>query len=54
MVPIAMLLGFCGTMISIVYFPLGQLVGFGGYGAAQWIVGVAKILAQVPYAAIGL
>ncbi|TSC59784.1 MAG: competence protein ComEC [Candidatus Peregrinibacteria bacterium Greene0416_62] len=54
MVPIAMLLGFCGTMISLVYFPLGQLVAFGGYGAAEWITETARILAKVPYAAVGL
>jgi competence protein ComEC len=54
MVPIAMLFGFCGTMISLVYFPLGQLIGFGGYGAAQWIAGVAEILTQVPFASIKL
>lgn len=54
MVPIAMLLGFLGTMISVVSFPLGQLVAFGGYGAAEWIMGVASVLAQVPFAAITL
>lgn len=54
MVPIAMLLGFCGTMVSVVSFPLGQLVGFGGYGAAEWITGTAMILAKVPYAAVRL
>lgn len=54
LVPIAMLLGFCGTMASIVWFPLGQLIGFAGYGAAEWITGTARILAEVPYAAVGL
>ena len=54
MVPIAMLLGFLGTMMSVVWFPLGQLVGFAGYGAAEWITETARILAKVPYAVVGL
>ncbi len=54
LVPIAMLFGFLGTMLSMFSMPLGQLVGFAGYGAAEWIVGVANILAQVPYASIQL
>jgi competence protein ComEC len=51
-VPIAMLLGFLGTLTSVVSFPLGQVVGFLGYGTAEWIIGVASLLAKIPYAAV--
>lgn len=54
LVPIAMLFGFLGTIASVAWFPLGQLVGFAGYGAAQWITEAAQTLARVPYASIGL
>jgi competence protein ComEC len=54
MVPIAMALGFFGTCMSILSFPLGQIIAFGGYGAAEWIVGTATILARVPYASVTL
>ncbi len=53
-VPIAMLFGFLGTIASVVWFPLGQLVGFAGYGAAEWITGVATILAKIPFASASL
>jgi len=53
-VPVAMLLGFVGTMISYVHFASGQLVAFVGYGAAEWIVGVANVLADVPFATVSL
>lgn len=53
LVPVAMLFGFLGTMTSVAWFPLGQLVGFAGYGAAEWITGTASVLAKVPFAAVG-
>lgn len=51
-IPSAMLLGFLGTIVGFVSFPLGQLVSFLAFGCLAFIVRTAEILSAVPYASI--
>lgn len=54
LVPIAMLFGFLGTVMGLVFLPLGQLIGLPGVVALDLIVLIAELTADVPYAAIML
>lgn len=51
-IPASMLLGFLGTMVSILSFPLGQLVAFLAFGCLEFIIRTAEILSAIPYASI--
>ncbi len=51
-VPLAMLFGFLGTVVSFVSFPLGQLIAYVGWGALEWIIQVTIVLAKIPLASI--
>jgi len=51
-IPFAMLFGFCGTVASFFWFPLGQLIGFIGWGCLEWIIFAAESLANLPLASI--
>ncbi len=51
-IPFAMLFGFVGTVLSFIYFPLGQVFAYIGWAFLEWIVLVASILAKVPFASI--
>ncbi|MFH1670240.1 MAG: ComEC/Rec2 family competence protein [Patescibacteria group bacterium] len=51
-IPLAMLFGFIGTVLSILCFPLGQLFAYLGWAFLQWIVFVAKVMAHVPFASV--
>ena len=42
-IPASMLLGFLGTMVSILSFPLGQLVAFLAFGCLEFIIRTAEI-----------
>ena len=53
-IPLAMLFGFLGTVISFFWFPLGQLIGYIGWGCLEWIIFVAESLANLPFASIEL
>ncbi len=53
LIPLAMLLGFAGTMISFLWFELGQLIGYGGWGLLEIIIIIAHWSARVPYATVG-
>ncbi|OGJ56479.1 hypothetical protein A3D88_03830 [Candidatus Peribacteria bacterium RIFCSPHIGHO2_02_FULL_52_16] len=53
-VPFAMLFGFLATMVSFISFPLGQLLAFAGYGAVEWIIHIANMLSDLPYASVTL
>jgi competence protein ComEC len=53
-IPIAMLFGFTGTIISFIFFPLGQIFAYIAWGCLQWIIFVAESLARFPYASIHL
>ena len=50
LLPLAMLFGFTGTMLSFVCFPLGQLVAYMGWGCLEWIIQTATLLANLPVA----
>lgn len=49
-IPLAMLLGFVGTCISFIYFPLGQIICYPAWLCLQMIIWVAKFGSMVPYA----
>lgn len=51
-IPLAMLFGFLGTVLSWIYFPLGQLVAYLGWGCLEWVILVAHALANIPYASV--
>jgi competence protein ComEC len=51
-IPPAMLFGFLGTMLSFVWFPLGQLVAYLGWGCLKWIILAAETLSELPYASV--
>ena len=51
-VPLAMLFGFVGTMLSFVAFFPGQLIALLGWGCLEWIIRVTKLLAAIPLASI--
>jgi competence protein ComEC len=51
-IPLAMLFGFVGTLLSFLWFPLGQLVAYIGWGCLEWIVLMANTLANLPMASI--
>ncbi|PIR48516.1 hypothetical protein COU80_02275 [Candidatus Peregrinibacteria bacterium CG10_big_fil_rev_8_21_14_0_10_55_24] len=51
-IPIAMLLGFTGILLSFLWFPLGQLFAFIGWAFLEWVIVVAKTLSALPGAAI--
>lgn len=53
-VPLAMLFGFLGTIGSYLWFPLGQAISFLAYGCLQWMLGVSRILAMIPFAAVAI
>lgn len=54
MLPLAMLFGFTGTMLSFLWFPLGQLVAYIGWGCLEWIIRTATVLAHLPRASVEL
>lgn len=51
-IPLAMLFGFVGTVLSFIFFPLGQIFAYIAWGFLEWIVLVAKILAHIPFASV--
>jgi competence protein ComEC len=52
--PLAMLFGFMGTLISFVSMPLGLIISYGGWATLQWVLWVAKIGARIPLASINI
>lgn len=54
LLPLAMLFGACGTLLSYVIFPLGQLVAYLGWACLEWIIWIAKLCAAIPYASVDL
>lgn len=51
-IPLAMLFGFAGTIVSYAWFFGGQLIAYLGWGCLEWIVQVSNTLAAVPLASI--
>lgn len=54
MIPLAMLFGFVGTIVSFFVFPIGLLIMFIGWGCLEWIVIWTKWLSAIPLASITL
>lgn len=52
LIPFAMLFGFLGTVISVLSFPVGQLIGFVAWGCMELIVLITTTLANIPFASI--
>lgn len=50
--PLAMLFGAVGTLLSFVVFPLGQLVSYIGWICLEWIITIAYICNAIPFASI--
>lgn len=51
-IPAAMLLGFAGTVISMIWFPAGQLIAFAGWACLEWIILCAETLSMLPMASV--
>src|SRR5690606_29680286 len=51
-IPLAMLFGFVGTIVSSVAFLPGQIIAYVGWACLQWILAVSSILAAIPYASV--
>lgn len=53
-VPLAMLFGFLGTVLSYVWFPLGQAVSFLAFGCLEWMLAVPRLLATLPFSSVNV
>lgn len=53
-IPLAMIFGFCGTVLSFFWFPLGQLLAYIGWGCLEWIIRISHLLAHLPFASVEL
>ena len=53
-IPLAMLFGSLGTVISFGLFPLGQLFSYLGWACLTWIILIANICSSIPYASLEL
>ena len=51
-IPLAMLFGFLGTVLSVPSFFVGQLLAYIGWACLEAIVLITTILANVPYASV--
>jgi len=54
LIPLAMLFGFLGTIVSFLSFSLGQAIAYLGWACLQWIMAVATLFAAVPFASPGI
>jgi len=53
-IPLAMLFGFLGTILSTFWFPLGQCFAYVGWAFLEWMVTVAHVLSRIPLASLNL
>ncbi|MBT7928457.1 hypothetical protein HN682_00875, partial [Candidatus Peregrinibacteria bacterium] len=53
-IPLAMIFGFVGTILSSIWFFGGQLFAYIGFGCLEWIILVAKTLASIPFSTINI
>lgn len=51
-IPLAMLFGFAGTVVSFFFEPLGLLIAYLGWGALEVIIRATKFFAEVPHALV--
>lgn len=54
LIPLAMLLGFLGTFLSMISFPLGQLIAFPAWGLLHLIIAIAEKLSAIPGSSLQL
>lgn len=53
-IPLAMLFGAIGTIVSFLSAPLGLVLSYAGWATLQWIVWVAHIGAALPFSSVSL
>jgi len=53
-IPLAMLFGFAGTVLSFIAFLPGQMIAYLGWGCLEWIVQITTVLANIPYASVNM
>lgn len=51
-IPIAMALGFTGTMLSFVVFPIGHIINYYTWWCLEYVIQVATHLSHIPYATV--
>ncbi len=52
--PLAMLFGFIGTVVSYIFLPIAKLIAFPAYLLLQYITWIINLTAKVPYANIDI
>lgn len=51
-IPFVMLVGFVSTVVSFVYYPIGQFIGFIAWGGMVYIVSIVRWFSKIPFAAV--
>ncbi len=51
-IPLSMLFGFAGTVVSFFFEPLGLLIAYLGWGSLEVIIRATKFFAEVPHALV--
>lgn len=51
-IPFIMSVGFISTVVSFVFYPLGQFIGFIAFGGMAYIVAIVRWFASLPFAAL--
>lgn len=54
LIPLAMMSGCAGIVLSHVYFPFGQMISYISWGFLEIIIRIVQLLAMIPYAAVSL
>jgi hypothetical protein len=49
-----MLLGVLALMASIGYFPLGQLLAWGGWIGMRYVIAIVRSFADIPFASLAV
>lgn len=52
LIPLSMLLGSISVLLSLIWMPLGMIVGYGTWALLEGILLIAKLSAAVPFAAL--
>lgn len=52
LIPLAMLFGFLSSVLSYMFFPLGQVIGYVAWGLMELIILITEVMAAIPYSAI--
>ncbi len=54
LIPLAMIFGSFGTLLSYISLPLGQMVAYLGWACLEWIIRVAEFSAAIPLASVNI